>query len=154
LLSGLGVACDIIAPSLTPVRIAKQLLRYGRIYREGKGHWTHRHAIWLRAQQLENPLAQAALEHLRCQLQALDAQIAAIDGQLDEIARTAPWREAVLALTCFRGVSTLTALGLLAEIGDFHRFANAPGRTRDRLRPNCWPVPGRRRSVCTTVTAI
>src|SRR5665647_3874608 len=31
----------------------------------------------------------------------------------------------VEALTCFRGISTLTALSLLAEVGDFHRFASA-----------------------------
>jgi len=60
-----------------------------------------------------------------CHLQALDAQLLAIDAQLDEIAREEAWHEAVIALTCFRGVSTLTALSLLAEVGDFHRFGCA-----------------------------
>jgi transposase len=178
----IGVACDIIAPSLTPVRpgdrvktdrrdavklvrlyragelafvcpptpqqeglrdlvrcrddlrcartaarqrIGKQLLRYGRIYRQGRRTWTKQHGVWLRCQRLDDALAQAALEQMRCHLEALDAQLDAIDAQLDEVAQAEPWYEAVRALTCFRGLSTLTALGLLAEVGDFHRFACA-----------------------------
>lgn len=182
LLASLGVACDIVAPSLTPVRpgdrvktdrrdakklvrlyrageltfvrpptpeqeglrdlvrcrddlrrartaarhrIGKQLLRYGRVYREGKKAWTKQHQAWLRRQRLDDPLAQAALEHMLCHLDAIDAQIAAVDHQLDEVARSEPWCDPVRWLCCFRGISTLTALGLLAEIGDFHRFASA-----------------------------
>ena len=43
-------------------RIAKQLLRYGRVYREGKKSWTLRHRAWVRRQRLDDPLAQAAFE--------------------------------------------------------------------------------------------
>lgn len=182
LLASIGVACDVVAPSLTPVRpgdrvktdrrdarklvrlyragelsfvrpptpeqeglrdlvrcrddlrrartaarhrVGKQLLRYGRVYREGKKAWTLRHQAWLRRQRLDDPLAQAALEHMLLHLNAIDAQIAAVDRQLDEIACSAPWCDPVRWLCCFRGISTLTALGLLAEIGDFRRFANA-----------------------------
>ncbi len=181
LLASIGVACDIVAPSLTPVRpgdrvktdrrdarklvrlyrageltfvcpptpeqeglrdlvrcrddlrrartaarhrVGKQLLRYGRIYREGKKSWTLQHRAWVRRQRLDDPLAQAALEHMLCHLDAIDAQIAAVDGRLDEIARSEPWCDPVRWLCCFRGISTLTALGLLAEIGDFHRFSS------------------------------
>lgn len=181
LLAAIGVACDIVAPSLTPVRpgdrvktdrrdakklvrlyrageltfvapptpeqeglrdlvrcrddlrrartaarhrIGKQLLRYGRVYREGKKSWTLRHRAWVRGQRLDDPLAQAAFEHMLCHLDAIDAQIAAIDGQLARIADSAPWCDPVRWLSCFRGISTLTALGLLAEIGDFRRFGS------------------------------
>lgn len=180
LLLSLGVACDIVAPSLTPVRpgdrvktdsrdarklarlyrageltfvraptveqeglrdlvrcrddlrrartaarhrVGKQLLRYGRIYRDGKGSWTLQHRAWVRRQRLDDPLAQDALEHMLCHLDALDAQLAAIDRQLDQIAARHPWCDPVRWLCCFRGISTLTALALLAEIGDFRRFA-------------------------------
>lgn len=182
LLASMGVACDIVAPSLTPVRpgdrvktdrrdakklvrlyrageltfvcpptpeqeglrdlvrcrddlrrartaarhrVSKQLLRYGRVYREGKKSWTKQYQAWVRRQQLDDPLAQAAFEHMLCHLDAIDAQIAAVDRQLDQIANSEPWCDPVRWLTCFRGISTLTALGLLAEIGDFRRFASA-----------------------------
>ena len=182
LLTSAAVACDIVAPSLTPVRpgdrvktdrrdanklvrlyrageltfvcpptpeqeglrdlvrcrddprrartaarhrVGERLLRYGRVYREGKTAWTLRHRAWPRRQRLDDPLAQAALEHVLCHLDAIDAQIAALDRRLDGIARTEPWCDPVRWLTRFRGVSTLTALALPAEIGDVRRFATA-----------------------------
>jgi transposase len=178
LLGRLGVACDVIAPSLVPVRagervktdkrdakklvrlyragelrfvappspeheglrdlvrcredvrrartaarhqLAKQLLRHGRIYREGKKAWTLQHRAWVRRQQLDHPLAQRALEHARAHLDSLDAQLAAIDAELARIAETLPWRDPVRWLRAFRGVGYRTALGLLAEIGDWRR---------------------------------
>jgi transposase len=180
LLCGLGVACDVIAPSLIPIRagvrvktdrrvakklvrlyragelvfvqppspeqeglrdlvrcrddlrrsrtaarhrISKQLLRHGHIYRDGKS-WTVRHQAWIAAQRLADPLAHAALEYMLGHLAAIDAQIAAVDGQLERVASRDPWAEPVRWLCSFRGIATRTALGLLAEIGDFRRFAS------------------------------
>src|SRR3954468_9982697 len=57
-------------------------------------------------------------------LEGLDREIARLDADLEQIAATGPWREQVLALIAFRGISTRTALGLIAEIGDFRRFAH------------------------------
>ena len=106
-------------------RVGKQLLRYGRIFREGKKAWTLQHRAWVRRQRLDDPLAQAALENMLCHLETLEAQLAAVDRQLEQVAASHPWCDPVRWLTCFRGISTLTALGLLAEIGDFRRFATA-----------------------------
>jgi transposase len=181
LLSGMGVACDVIAPSLVPVRagdrvktdrrdakklvrlfrageltfvapptlqteglrdlmrrrddlrcartaarhrVAKQLLRYGRIYREGKVAWTKTHRAWVAHQRLEDDLAQVALAQMLIHLEGLDRQIDALDADLERIAVSEPWRERVAALCAFRGISSRTALGLLSEIGDFKRFAH------------------------------
>jgi len=180
LLSSMGVACDVIAPSLIPVRagdrvktdrrdakklvrlyragelsfvqppspmqeglrdmmrcrddlrcartaarhrVAKALMRHGHIYRQGKA-WTLRHRAWIESQRLGDPLAHTALEHMLTHLGALDAQIAALDQQLEQIATHQPWADPVAWLCSFRGISTHTALGLLAEIGDFRRFAH------------------------------
>jgi transposase len=182
LLCAIGVACDIVAPALTPIapgarvktdrrdakrllvlhragalkfvspptpaqeglrdlvrcrddlvcarraarhRIAKQLLRHGRVFCEGKKSWTKRHIAWVRRQRLDDPLAQSALEHMLAHLDGVDAQIAALDHQLDDIAHREPWSDPVRWLCCFRGITTITALGLLAELGDFRRFATA-----------------------------
>lgn len=181
LLARIGVACDVIAPSLVPVRagdrvktdrrdakklvrlyragelvfvqppdeqteglrdlmrcredlrgartaarhrVAKQLLRHGRIYRDGKSQWTASHRAWVRRQRLDDPLAQIALEQMLVHLEGLDRQLDALDRDLEQIATSAPWRAQVQALTAFRGISTRTALGLIAEIGDFRRFAH------------------------------
>src|SRR3954468_925798 len=174
-LSELGVACDVVAPSLIPVRagdrvktdrrdakklvrlyrgaqlsyvqpptpeteglrdlvrcrddlrcartaarhrVAKQLLRHGRIYREGKRGWTAQHRAWVARRRLDEPTAQRALEHMLIHLEALDAQLAGIDHELAALAATEPWADPVRWLCAFRGIAVHTALGLLAEIGD------------------------------------
>jgi len=181
LLSQVGVACDVIAPSLVPVRtgdrvktdrrdasklvrlfrageltfvvppspateglrdlmrcrddlrcartaarhrVAKQLLRHGRIYRDGKKAWTRMHREWVARQRLDDELAQAALEQMLSHLDGLDRQIDALDRDLEQIATRQPWCEPVRRLCAFRGIATRTALGLIAEIGDFRRFAH------------------------------
>jgi transposase len=57
-------------------------------------------------------------------LEGIDRQLALLDGSLERIAREGRWASQVQTLTRFRGVAILTALGLIAEIGDFARFAN------------------------------
>ena len=58
---------------------------------------------------------------MRVHLGSLDAQIAALEHRIEEIARSEPWSDPARWLS-FRGISFKTALGLLAEIGDFRRF--------------------------------
>jgi len=45
-----------------------------------------------------------------------------LDARLAEIAETDPYRERVGWLRCFRGIDTLTAMMILAELHDFRRF--------------------------------
>ena len=106
-------------------RVGKQLLRYGRIFGEGKRSWTKRHLAWVRRQRLDDDNAQRALEHMLCHLDGLDAQLAALEHELSAIATREPWSDPVRWLTSFRGIGVRTALGLLAEIGDFRRFGTA-----------------------------
>jgi len=57
-------------------------------------------------------------------LEAIDAQIAALDHEIEQVAAADPWVGPVAWLCCFRGIATRTALGLLAEVGDFRRFSS------------------------------
>jgi transposase len=181
LLTRLGVACDVVAPSLVPVRagdrvktdrrdakklvrlyragalsfvqaptpeteglrdvmrcrddlrcariaarhrVVKQLLRHGHIYREGKKAWTLQHRAWVHRQRLDDALAQLALEQMLIHLDSIERQLAALDARIEQIARSDRWHDQVSTLTAFRGISTCTALGLIAEIGDFRRFSH------------------------------
>jgi transposase len=105
-------------------RVLKQLLRYGRIYREGKHAWTKKHREWVNRQHLDDPLAQAALDQALIHLDGLDRQLALLDASLERLAREGRWAEQAQVLVRFRGIATLTALGLIAEIGDFARFSS------------------------------
>ena len=49
----------------------------------------------------------------------------ALERQIIAIIPDSPWREQVGLLRCLRGIDTLSAVGLCAEVGDFERFARA-----------------------------
>jgi transposase len=180
LLTSMGVACDVIAPSLIPVRtgdrvktdkrdakklvtlfragllrfvapptveteglrdllrcrddlrcartaarnrVLKQLLRHHRIYRDGTA-WTKKHRAWVNSQRLDDPLSHLALEQILAHLDGIERQLDLLDTELERIAGQDRWAHQAQTLCRFRGVSTLTALGLIAEIGDFARFSH------------------------------
>ena len=51
----------------------------------------------------------------------LEARLIELDARLTDIAQTAPYREPIGWLRCFRGIDTLTAILILAELHDFRR---------------------------------
>jgi transposase len=53
-------------------RVAKQLLRHGRIFRDGKKAWTLTHRAWVNRQRLADPLAHEALSQMLTHLDSLD----------------------------------------------------------------------------------
>ena len=55
----------------------------------------------------------------------VDARLAELDAQLVTVADSDPYREPVGWLRCFRGIDTLTAILLLAELHDVQRFPTA-----------------------------
>jgi transposase len=52
----------------------------------------------------------------------LPARLIELDARLTKIAETTPYREPVGWLRCFRGIDTLPAILILAELHDFRRF--------------------------------
>ena len=47
-----------------------------------------------------------------------------LERALGELAEASPWAATINRLRCLRGIDTLSAVGLQAEIGDFQRFAH------------------------------
>ena len=72
-------------------RVLKQLLRHGRIFREGKTAWTKLHRAWLARQRLDDPFAQEALEQLLIHLDGIERQLDTLDARLAEIAGSERW---------------------------------------------------------------
>jgi len=106
-------------------RIKSFLLRHGRHYLTASGSWTGVFEKWLRAETFAEPATQAAYAHLLAAEQMRDAQLEALDGEITRAAEHPGLAPYVARLRCFRGIDTLSALTLLAEVGDFHRFAGA-----------------------------
>jgi transposase len=104
-------------------RLSKLLLRHDvRFDRRG---WTERHRAWLARVELAEEAAQATLVDYRGAVEALVHRKAELERQIAVQVPSSPWAGEVGRLRCLRGVDTLTAVGLCAEIGDFARFARA-----------------------------
>jgi hypothetical protein len=61
-------------------------------------------------------------------LGAIDAIVIrrdALEKAIGELIPGSPWQQTVARLRCLRGIDTLSAVGLCAEIGDFARFERA-----------------------------
>jgi transposase len=101
-------------------RLSKLLLRHGLVY--DAAAWTLAHDAWLRRQRFESrPLVLAFDDCYGAVLQA-KARRDTLDAAIVELAAEPPFVEIVGRLCCLRGVSTLTALGLSVEVGDWSRF--------------------------------
>jgi transposase len=105
-------------------RLSKLLLRHGIRFEDGPA-WTQRHRDWLARVSLEWPAAQATLLDCQGAIDALCHRRDSLEREIVGLLPTSPWQEQVGRLRCLRGVDTLTAVGLCAEIGDFERFAGA-----------------------------
>jgi transposase len=104
-------------------RLSKFCLRHGRPL-PGLS-WSVGRRKWLSEQRFEFAAEQLSFDSYLHALDLIDARIEQLERAIRETAEHGPWRELVARLRCLRGIDTLTALGLVAEIGDLTRFAGA-----------------------------
>lgn len=105
-------------------RISKLLLRRGLVW-EGPGEtWAQRHLQWLSKAQFDDPLTEVVFGEYLAHHQVLLARRDRLDRLIAEQAVEGPWTPTVGRLRCLRGIDTLTAVGLVAEIGDITAFAH------------------------------
>ena len=121
-------------------RLGKFLLRRGLRYGVGRA-WTQRHRQWLWSIKLEHRAAQATIEEYLLGVEQFETRLRELDKTIGEMAESEPYREQVGWLRCFRGIDTLTAMILLAELHDFRRFTSAR-----QLMSYLGLVPGERSS--------
>jgi transposase len=103
-------------------RLSKLLLRHGIRFDDGRA-WTDRHRQWLATVSLGWPAAQSTLRDAQGAIDALTHRRDALEREILALLPGSPWASQVGRLRCLRGIDTLTAAGLCAEIGDFERFA-------------------------------
>jgi transposase len=101
-------------------RLGKLLLRRGLHYR-GR-NWTQAHRCWIESLQWTQAAERVVVDDYLLAIDHLEARRIELDARLAEIAETDPYRERVGWLRCFRGIDTLTAILILAELHDFRRF--------------------------------
>jgi transposase len=103
-------------------RLSKLLLRHDVRFDGSGGAWTQRHRQWLSAVDLGQRGAQVTLLDYLGAIDALLVRRDALEATIAELVPDSPWAQTVARLRCLRGIDTLSAVGLCAEIGDFARF--------------------------------
>jgi transposase len=105
-------------------RISKLLLRRGLVWGGPGEAWAQRHLRWLSTIAFDQALVEVVFGEYLAHHEVLLARRDRLDGLIAEQSRRGPWAPMVARLRCLRGVDTLTAVGLVAEIGDITAFAH------------------------------
>jgi transposase len=184
-LTGLGVHCDVVAPTLVPVkagdrvktdrrdatklarsyragdltpvwvpdaahealrdlvrareaakkdqlrarhRLGKFLLRHGRRPATATTPWTQRHLTWVRQVQFEQPAQVATrLDYLH-EVDHVADRLERLERAIDDAVKTAParMRAVIEGLQALRGIALVSAVTIVAEVGELSRFTRAP----------------------------
>jgi transposase len=96
------------------------LLRHGRV-RSGK-NWTRAHRRWLATLRFERPAQQIVLEDYIQAVEDAQARRDRLTGEVEIWAKSWSLAPVAEALQALRGVALITAVTLLAEVGDLTRF--------------------------------
>ncbi len=104
-------------------RTSKMLLRHGRVWSDGSA-WTQRHRAWLARQEFDRLESELVFADYLATVDAAATRKAALAERLSRLAQEDDLWPTVSRLRAFRGIDTLTALGLHLELGgDWARFA-------------------------------
>lgn len=102
-------------------RLSKMLLRHGLSFRETK-NWTKAHRAWLKSLRFEQCHAQQAFDTYLLSIEQIEERVKELDTHIEAAAAEEAYAEKVGWLRCLRGVDTVTAMTILAELHDFRRF--------------------------------
>ena len=104
-------------------RLGKFLLRRGRVFGAGTQRaWSQAHRGWLGQQTFERTAERIMFEDYLLAVEQTEARRRSLELHLEDLARQPHYVEAVGGLRCFRGIDTITAITVIAELHDFRRF--------------------------------
>src|SRR5437867_3493501 len=109
-------------------RLGKFLLRRGRRPSTAMHAWTQRHLTWIRQVQFEQPAQEATrLDYLH-EVDHAVGRIERLERAIDDAVQTAPptMRAVIDALQALRGIALVSAVTIVAEVGELSRFTRAP----------------------------
>ena len=111
--------CDLMRARL---RLSSFLRRHGLRFPGPGGAWTRAHRRWLSTLRFDDAASETTFVDYLAALEALPQRCALLEQALAELVPRSPFAATIARLRCFRGIDTLSAAGLCAEIGDFRRF--------------------------------
>ena len=122
---------DLVRARATAVRVlskARQhlqgfLLRHDKVYR-GPRAWTLAYRRWLTTVRFDHPAQQIVLQDYIHAVQDAEDRRDRLMQQVEELLPSWSMAPVVAALQAMRGVALVVAVTVVAEVGDFRRFAN------------------------------
>ncbi|MBK1644545.1 IS110 family transposase [Thiocapsa imhoffii] len=97
------------------------LLRHGKVY-GGKSRWTQEHYRWLETVTFDSPVQQIVLQEYLEAVLAAQRQVARLEQQMRSALPQWSLAPVVEGLMALRGISLVSAMTVLAELGDISRF--------------------------------
>jgi transposase len=105
-------------------QLDKFLLRNERVFRDGRS-WTTKHGAWLRQQKFDDPCQQCVMDDYVKAVDDATERVMRLSQEIERFVEQTALAPLVQALKSFRGISTLSAVVIAAEIGDLRRFQTA-----------------------------
>ena len=110
-------------------RLGKFLLRHGQRPPTGMTSWTQRYLVWIKtAVHFEQPAQEVTLLDYLHEVEHVAGRIEGLERAIDEAVRTVParMRAVIDALQALRGIALVSAVTIVAEVGELSRFTRAP----------------------------
>lgn len=109
-------------------RLGKFLLRHGHRPEVKMTPWTQKHLEWIKVSvKFEQPAQQWTLEDYLNEVEHCSLRILRLEGLIDKAVETAPstMKEVIAALQALRGIAKVSAVTIVAEVGEISRFPTA-----------------------------
>src|SRR5260221_1051546 len=105
-------------------RLGKFLLRHGRRPPTAMQAWTQRHLTWVQTVHFEHAAQEATVLDYLHEVEHMTDRIERLEHAIDDTVKTAPERMRVVieALQALRGVAQVSAVTIVAEVGELSRF--------------------------------
>ncbi len=103
-------------------RLNAFLLRHGKIYESGKSKWTQAYFRWLERIKFATPIQQIVFEEYVGAIKQSQQRVAGLEEEMLKAMESWSLAPVVNALMALRGVKLITAMTVMAELGDISRF--------------------------------
>jgi transposase len=103
-------------------RLNAFLLRHGKVYESGKSKWTQAHFRWLERVKFEVPVQQIVFEEYVGAIKQAQQRVSGLEDEMLKVMGGWSLAPVVEALMALRGIKLITAMTVMAELGDITRF--------------------------------
>ena len=105
-------------------RLGKFLLRHGRRTPEAMGAWTDKHLAWIKTVHFEHSAQETTLLDYLHEVEHVAERLVRLERSIDTTIETLPvkLRAVIEALQSLRGIAQISAVTIMAEVGELSRF--------------------------------